>query len=185
MRKWSKGKRTLAIGDGVNDVAMIQKAHVGIGIMGKEGNQASAFADYAIPRFMDLRRILFWHGRAFGIKLSNFGLWCIFKASIGGCSVWFYNFTNAMSGHHPVDDLYWSMYSVCLTNLALAFMIVWDHDINFSKYSQGVAAEVGLPFKMSGFYAMCRDEQKRFLYKFVALFFYGWWCSFVMYLVYF
>jgi phospholipid-transporting ATPase len=38
VRKWAKNSKTLAIGDGVNDVAMIQKAHVGIGIMGKEGN---------------------------------------------------------------------------------------------------------------------------------------------------
>jgi magnesium-transporting ATPase (P-type) len=34
--------------------------------MGKEGNQASAFADYAIVKFRDLRRLLFWHGRDFG-----------------------------------------------------------------------------------------------------------------------
>jgi magnesium-transporting ATPase (P-type) len=31
---------TLAIGDGANDVAMIQEAHVGIGIIGNEGMQA-------------------------------------------------------------------------------------------------------------------------------------------------
>jgi len=32
---------TLAIGDGGNDVNMIQTAAIGIGIMGKEGNQAA------------------------------------------------------------------------------------------------------------------------------------------------
>ena len=42
---------TLAVGDGANDVNMIQTAHLGIGIMGKEGNQAAAFSDYAIPNF--------------------------------------------------------------------------------------------------------------------------------------
>ena len=42
---------TLAIGDGANDVNMIQSAHIGIGIMGMEGNQAAAFSDYAIPNF--------------------------------------------------------------------------------------------------------------------------------------
>ena len=39
---------TLAIGDGANDVNMIQKAHVGIGIFGKEGYQAAGSSDYAI-----------------------------------------------------------------------------------------------------------------------------------------
>lgn len=43
-----KGSVTLAIGDGANDVDMIQKAHIGIGIRGKEGNQAASFSDYAI-----------------------------------------------------------------------------------------------------------------------------------------
>ena len=40
---------TVAIGDGANDVNMIQSAHIGIGIYGKEGNQAASFADYALP----------------------------------------------------------------------------------------------------------------------------------------
>ena len=45
------GERTLAIGDGANDVPMIISAHVGVGILSKEGNQASSFADYSIPVF--------------------------------------------------------------------------------------------------------------------------------------
>ena len=40
---------TLAIGDGANDVNMIQQAHIGVGVFGKEGNQAACFSDYAIP----------------------------------------------------------------------------------------------------------------------------------------
>ena len=41
-------KTTLSIGDGANDVSMILKAHVGVGILGKEGQQAARSADYAI-----------------------------------------------------------------------------------------------------------------------------------------
>ena len=37
MRHRKPGKVTLAIGDGANDCNMIMKAHVGIGIAGKEG----------------------------------------------------------------------------------------------------------------------------------------------------
>ena len=48
--KCTQGKM-LAIGDGANDVAMIQAAHVGIGIMGKEGRQAVNNSDYAIGQF--------------------------------------------------------------------------------------------------------------------------------------
>lgn len=52
----------LAIGDGANDVAMIQAANVGIGISGEEGLQAASASDYAIPRFHFLRRLLLVHG---------------------------------------------------------------------------------------------------------------------------
>ena len=56
-------KRTCSIGDGGNDVAMIQEADVGIGIVGKEGLQASLAADYSILEFNYLDTLLLWWGR--------------------------------------------------------------------------------------------------------------------------
>ncbi|XP_023288941.1 probable phospholipid-transporting ATPase IA isoform X3 [Orussus abietinus] len=53
---------TLAIGDGANDVAMIQKAHIGVGISGVEGLQAACASDYSIAQFCFLKRLLFVHG---------------------------------------------------------------------------------------------------------------------------
>jgi phospholipid-transporting ATPase len=63
IRKRFKNKKTLAIGDGANDVNMIQKAHVGVGIYGKEGQQAARSADYAIGQFKFLKPLMFIHGR--------------------------------------------------------------------------------------------------------------------------
>ncbi|EPT26927.1 cation-transporting atpase family protein [Toxoplasma gondii TgCatPRC2] len=57
------GRRACAVGDGGNDVSMIQAADVGIGIVGKEGRQASLAADFSITQFSHLRRLLLWHGR--------------------------------------------------------------------------------------------------------------------------
>ncbi|BES92850.1 cation-transporting atpase [Nesidiocoris tenuis] len=57
------GKRTAAVGDGGNDVSMIQAADVGIGIAGKEGQQASLAADFSITEFSSLLRLLLVHGR--------------------------------------------------------------------------------------------------------------------------
>ena len=54
---------TLAIGDGANDIAMIQEAHVGIGIAGKEGLQAARTSDYSIAQFRFLLKLLLVHGR--------------------------------------------------------------------------------------------------------------------------
>lgn len=54
---------TLAIGDGANDVAMIQEAHVGVGIAGVEGRAAVMSSDYAIGQFRYLTRLVLVHGR--------------------------------------------------------------------------------------------------------------------------
>ncbi len=56
-------KRVAAFGDGGNDVSMIQAAHIGIGIVGKEGQQASLAADVSVLQFKSLTRLLLWHGR--------------------------------------------------------------------------------------------------------------------------
>jgi P-type E1-E2 ATPase len=50
MKKKGKGT-TLAIGDGANDVGMIQTAHIGVGVKGKEGTQAVLASDYSIGQF--------------------------------------------------------------------------------------------------------------------------------------
>lgn len=56
-------KRILGIGDGGNDVGMIQAADVGIGIYGKEGIQAALASDFSITEFKHLTTLLLWHGR--------------------------------------------------------------------------------------------------------------------------
>ncbi|KAI0139354.1 phospholipid-translocating P-type ATPase [Xylariaceae sp. FL1272] len=56
-------KRVCCIGDGGNDVSMIQAADVGVGIVGKEGRQASLAADFSIEQFYHLTKLLVWHGR--------------------------------------------------------------------------------------------------------------------------
>ena len=54
---------TLSIGDGANDVAMIQEADVGVGIAGEEGRQAVMSSDFAIGQFRFLCRLTLVHGR--------------------------------------------------------------------------------------------------------------------------
>ena len=61
--KGHTGKNILAIGDGGNDVGMIQVADVGVGIAGKEGKQAALASDYSLSKFRHLNKLILWHGR--------------------------------------------------------------------------------------------------------------------------
>lgn len=62
---------TLAVGDGGNDVSMIQEAHIGVGIFGKEGTQAARSADYAVGEFKHLLRLTAIHGRFSSVRSAG------------------------------------------------------------------------------------------------------------------
>ncbi len=57
------GKIVLGIGDGGNDVGMIQAADIGVGIVGKEGKQAALASDFSLLKFKYISKLLLWHGR--------------------------------------------------------------------------------------------------------------------------
>ena len=69
----------LAIGDGANDVSMIQAAHIGVGIAGEEGMQAVMSSDYAIAQFRFLERLLLIHGRWSYVRTSSMILCFFYK----------------------------------------------------------------------------------------------------------
>lgn len=69
----------LAIGDGANDVSMIQAAHVGVGISGVEGLQAARSADVAIGQFRYLRKLLLVHGAWSYQRISKVILFSFYK----------------------------------------------------------------------------------------------------------
>jgi phospholipid-translocating ATPase len=73
------GAMCLAIGDGANDVSMIQEADIGIGISGKEGLQAVMASDYAISQFRFLSKLLLVHGRWAYIRSSELVLNYFYK----------------------------------------------------------------------------------------------------------
>ena len=70
---------TLAIGDGANDVSMIQEAHIGIGICGKEGSQATQAAEFSFSQFSYLKHLLLHHGRLAYNRVSFFILYYFYK----------------------------------------------------------------------------------------------------------
>lgn len=76
------GVQTLAVGDGANDVNMIQCADVGVGISGQEGTQAAMASDFAVTQFAFLRRLLLVHGHRCYDKLARMALYMFYKDAV-------------------------------------------------------------------------------------------------------
>ena len=164
MKKYTGGKVTLAIGDGANDVNMIQSADLGFGLMGKEGNQAAAFADYAIPKYKDLRRALFWHGRGYGWRIQYFTILVLMKSIINAVAKYGVTFINGQSGLQPVDDLLITGFNILMTNWFVLFYSVYDQEVSFKDYGT-IEKEKSLPFTMASLYGYTRTfiNRRRFL----------------------
>jgi magnesium-transporting ATPase (P-type) len=73
-------RTTLAIGDGGNDVPMIQAAHCGVAVLGKEGTQAALASDFTISDFQSLKRLLLVHGRYSYTRLSYIAQFSFYKS---------------------------------------------------------------------------------------------------------
>lgn len=119
--------RCAAIGDGGNDVSMIRAAHVGFGIEGVEGKQASLAADYSITKFCHCERLITWHGRNSYLRTSQLAQFIIHRgtvyAIIQACfSMIFYGSTQALFNGYLV-----SLYSAFYT-MAPVFGIVLNED---------------------------------------------------------
>ena len=76
MKGWG---RTLAVGDGANDVNMINAASVGVGVRGIEGSQATRAADYVISEFKILKRLILFHGLNFYHRNSYVTIYTLYK----------------------------------------------------------------------------------------------------------
>ena len=79
VKKYQKESILLAIGDGANDVSMIQAAHIGVGISGMEGLQAARSADVAIAQFRYLKKLLLVHGAWSYQRVSKTILFSFYK----------------------------------------------------------------------------------------------------------
>jgi len=117
-----------AVGDGGNDVGMIQEADVGIGIAGKEGKQAFIAADFALTRFCHLSRLLMWHGRLSYIRTANLSQFVVHRGLIVAIIQMLFSLTFYFCAI-PVFNSYLLLgYSTYYTFLPV-FSLVFDQDV--------------------------------------------------------
>ncbi|KAJ1924627.1 hypothetical protein IWQ60_005074 [Tieghemiomyces parasiticus] len=168
---------TLAIGDGANDVSMIQQADVGVAIAGEEGMQASMASDYAIARFRFLRNLLLVHGLWCYLRIVEMVLSFFYKNVIWAFGAFWYQFFDGYSANFLYDYSFFQLYNLIFTSLPALVLGVLDQAVPYDTalqfpglYRVGVR---GTHFSMRRFW----------LYQFDAL-----WqsavCFFVFYLAF-
>ncbi|XP_076891933.1 putative phospholipid-transporting ATPase 9 [Bidens hawaiensis] len=128
--KKGTGKTTLAIGDGANDVGMLQEADIGIGIIGVEGMQAVMSSDIAIAQFRFLERLLLVHGHWCYRRISSMICYFFYKNIVFGTTIFLYEAYTSFSGQSAYNDWYLSLYNVFFTSLPAIALGVFDQDVS-------------------------------------------------------
>ena len=125
-----KGAVALAIGDGANDVAMIQAADVGVGISGQEGMQAANSADFAVGQFRFLRELLLVQGRNMYRRQTTLVCYVFYKSIMMVLtSFWFFAFA-AMSGQKMHLEIGVQAFNVMWTSVPIYCLALFDRDVS-------------------------------------------------------
>ncbi|KAF1991080.1 phospholipid-translocating P-type ATPase [Aulographum hederae CBS 113979] len=147
----------LAIGDGANDVSMIQAAHVGVGISGVEGLQAARSADVAIGQFRYLRKLLLVHGQWSYQRVSKVILYSFYKNIALFMTQFWYSFQNAFSGEVIFESWTLSFYNIIFTVLPPFVLGIFDQFVSarlLDRYPQMYQlSQKGVFFKMHSFFS--------------------------------
>nr|XP_021144917.1 probable phospholipid-transporting ATPase VB [Columba livia]XP_021144918.1 probable phospholipid-transporting ATPase VB [Columba livia]XP_021144920.1 probable phospholipid-transporting ATPase VB [Columba livia]XP_021144921.1 probable phospholipid-transporting ATPase VB [Columba livia]XP_021144922.1 probable phospholipid-transporting ATPase VB [Columba livia]XP_021144923.1 probable phospholipid-transporting ATPase VB [Columba livia] len=168
---------TLSIGDGANDVSMIQAADVGVGISGQEGMQAVMASDFAITRFKHLKKLLLVHGHWCYARLAKMVIYFFYKNVTYVNLLFWYQFFCGFSGSTMID--YWQMifFNLFFTSMPPLLFGVLDRDVSAETllglpelYKNGQNSEI---YKLSTFIITMLDA-----------FYQSLICFFVPYLTY-
>ncbi|KAL3879260.1 hypothetical protein ACJMK2_031562 [Sinanodonta woodiana] len=127
-----QSKLTLAIGDGANDVSMIQTADVGIGISGQEGMQAVMASDFAIARFKFLQKLLLVHGHWSYDRLARFVVFMFYKSLVSTFTFYWFNFYSGFSGSTHIDSLFLMLQHVVFHAFPPVINGILDKDLSAS-----------------------------------------------------
>lgn len=103
---------TAAIGDGANDISMIQEAHVGFGIFGKEGYQAARSADYGFTKFSMLKKIILVLGHWYYQRLATLIQYFFYKNLVFAKLMLYFQAQSAWSTQSIFDSMFLTFYNL-------------------------------------------------------------------------
>ena len=117
MAKIDLNASVLAIGDGANDVSMIQEAKVGVGILGKEGAHAAMSSDYVIHRFYHLIFLIFIQGRYNFYRTAKVCYFSFYKNMLYSVPQIFYSYYALNTGQTLYVAIFQSTFNLLYTSL--------------------------------------------------------------------
>jgi phospholipid-translocating ATPase len=130
IRRFVPKSMTLAIGDGANDIGMIQASHVGIGISGREGLQAARISDYSIAQFRFLQKLLFVHGRWNYLRTGKYVLGTFWKEILFFLVQAHYQRFNGYSGTSLYEEWSLTVFNILFTSLPVILMGIFEKDLS-------------------------------------------------------
>jgi len=119
----------LSVGDGGNDVSMIQQAEIGVGIKGREGSQAARAADFAISQFSHLEKLLLVHGRYCLLRNTKVIYYSFYKNAAVFLIIAWYSFFNGFSGKPIYGDWIMTFYNIIFTSLPVLAVGIFEKDL--------------------------------------------------------
>ncbi|RDB16619.1 Phospholipid-transporting ATPase DNF1 [Hypsizygus marmoreus] len=128
--KEGRNAMTLSIGDGANDVAMIQEANIGCGLFGLEGSQAAMSADYAFGQFRFLTKLLLVHGRWSYQRVADMHSNFFYKNVIWTFAMFWYLPFNTFDATYLYQYTFILLYNLVFTSLPVIVLGAFDQDIN-------------------------------------------------------
>ncbi|CAD5166730.1 unnamed protein product [Musa acuminata subsp. malaccensis] len=121
---------TLSIGDGANDVSMIQMADVGVGISGQEGRQAVMASDFAMGQFRFLVPLLLVHGHWNYQRIGYMILYNFYRNAVFVFMIYWYTFFSAVSLMNPINEISGLLFSAVYTALPTVMVGIYDQDLS-------------------------------------------------------
>ncbi|XP_033210725.1 probable phospholipid-transporting ATPase VD isoform X2 [Belonocnema kinseyi] len=165
------GMRTLAIGDGANDVSMIQTADVGVGVSGREGTQAIMASDFAIARFPMLSRLLLVHGHWCYDRLARMVLYFFYKNATFVFLLFWFQLYCGFSGAVMIDQIYLMLYNLFFTSLPPLALGIYDRiapgKVLFANPQLYKRGRLALVYQPHSFWLTMADA----LYQSIVIFF--------------
>ncbi|EIN05442.1 phospholipid-translocating P-type ATPase [Punctularia strigosozonata HHB-11173 SS5] len=174
MVKEGREAMTLSIGDGANDVAMIQEANIGCGLFGLEGSQAAMSADYAFGQFRFLTKLLIVHGRWSYQRIADMHSNFFYKNVIWTFAMFWYLPWNSFDSTYLYQYTFILLCNLVFTSLPVIAMGAFDQDINAKAalafpqlYVRGIR---GLEYTRTKFWLYMLDG----LYQSAVVYFIGY-----------